>query len=104
MTKSFPSLIIFHQNPHRALNQSQAHLILGNPSSAIFKYPHPRCFPGPGNQLRKPRIHGWLNYSNNKKYSRELSQHLDYRGRAQARACIFVGKLNGNGGQPGYGD
>jgi len=35
--------------------------------------PHPRCFLGPGNQLCKPRIHGWLNYYDNKKYNHELS-------------------------------
>jgi hypothetical protein len=44
----------------------------------IFRYLHPRYFPGSGNQLRKTRIHGWSSYSDNKKYSRELSQHSDY--------------------------
>jgi len=71
--------IIFHhwsfsiESRRGALGQSQDHLIPGNPSSTIFRYPHPRCFRGPGNQLRKPRIHGQSNYYNNKKYSCELS-------------------------------
>jgi len=46
-------------------------------------------FPGPGNQLRKPRIHGRSSYFDNKKYSCELSQHSDCRGCAWARAHIF---------------
>ncbi len=45
-----------------------------------------------------------MSYSDNKKYSREFFQHLDCRGCARARACIFVSRLNGNGGQLGYGD
>jgi hypothetical protein len=75
-----------------------------NPSSAIFRYPHPCYFPSPSNQLCKPRIHGRSSYSDNKKYSRELSQHSNCQGCAQARACIFVGRLSGNGGRPSYGN
>jgi hypothetical protein len=41
-----------------------------------------------------------LSYSDNKKYSCELSQHLDCRGCARARARIFVSK----GGRLSYGD
>ncbi len=87
-----------------ALSRNWDRLIPENPSNAIFRYPHPCYFPGPSNQLRKPRIDGQLSYSDNKKYSRELSQHSDCQGCTQARAHIFVGKLSGNGGWPGYGD
>jgi len=87
-----------------ALSWSRDRLIPRNPSSTIFRDPHPRCFPGPNNQLRKPRVHGQLNYSDNKKYSREFSQHLDYRGCAQVRARIFVSRLDGNRGRPSYDD
>jgi len=98
MAKSLLSLIIFPRKPTEALNWSRDFLIPRNPSSTIFRDPHPRCFPGPGNQLRKPRIHGRSNYFDNKKYNHELSQHLDCRGCAWARAHIFVNKLGGNEG------
>ncbi len=96
---------IFHHwsfsigNQCETLNQSRDRLINGNPSSAIFKYLHPHCSPDLGNQLRKPRIHGWSNYFDNKKYCRELSQHSDYRSYARTRARIFVGRFGGNGGR-----
>jgi len=109
-SKSRQWLRVFHHwsfsigSRRGAFSQSQNRLIRRNPSRDIFKYLHPCCFPGPGNQLRKPRIHGRSSYSNNKKYSRELSQHSDCRGCAQARARIFVGRFDGNGGRLGYGD
>jgi hypothetical protein len=59
---------------------------------------------GLGNQLRKPRIHGRSNYSYNKKYSCEFSQHSNCQGCARARAPIFVSRLGGNEGRLGYGD
>jgi len=88
----------------RAFSLNQDRFIPGNPSSAIFKYPHPRCFSGPGNQLRKPRIYGRSSYSNNKKYNRELSQHSNCRGCVRVKARIFFGRFSGNRGQLGYGD
>jgi hypothetical protein len=109
-SKSQQWLRVFHhwsfstRSRRGALSRSRDRLIPGNPLNAIFRYPHPRCFLGPGNQLHKPRIHGQSNYSDNKKYSHELFQHSDCWGCAQARARIFVGKLDGNGGRPGYGD
>ncbi len=101
---------IFHhwsfstKSQHRGLSRSQDYFILENPSSAIYRYPHPRCFPGHGNQLCKPRIHGRSSYSDNKKYNREFSQHSDCQSCARAKARIFVGRLGGNGGRLGYGD
>ncbi len=67
----------FVGSQHEALSRSWDRLIPRNPSSAIFRNRHPHCFLGLGNQLRKPRIHGRSSYSDNKKYSREFSQHLD---------------------------
>jgi hypothetical protein len=45
-----------------------------------------------------------LNYSDNKKYNHEFSQHSYCRGYAQIRARIFVGRFGGNWGEPSYGD
>ncbi len=109
-SKSWQWLRVFHHWSFStrswcgALNWSRDCLIPRNPSSTIFRDLHPRYFPGPGNQLRKPRIHGQSSYFDNKKYSRELSQHSDCRGCAWARTHIFVNRLDGNGGWPGYGD
>jgi hypothetical protein len=42
-------------------------------------------------------IHGRSNFSDNKKYNRELSQHSNCLGCARVKARIFVGRLGGNG-------
>ncbi len=87
-----------------ALSWIWDHLIPRNPSSAIFRYLHPCCFPSHGNQLRKPKIHGRLSYFDNKKYNCELFQLSNCWGCARARARIFVVRFDGNEGWPSYCD
>jgi hypothetical protein len=55
------------------------------------------------NYANQGQMDGRANFDN-KKYSCEFFQHLNCRSYARARTHIFVGRLGGNGGRPGYGD